>query len=341
MLLIYHHFCLQLFGQFVTLFIVQSKGWPFLLTFWGIFGFALLSGDSEYARQWLYWQDHIGLFNERNPSGSVPSSDAYLTVLAVAVCLGLIATAKRLALGFYLGQKTFNNYAEDLSKTMKKLVLLGKVGILARDFAREYFSSARGREGDAHPPRPLEELGISPEKLEGLMHNAVDTEGASTQGDPSTKSLKSGAFIVDPEEKISDSKSLSPSQRMRLEEILGRWEDPAKDQFIDGDVSLSAILQFRASMATLESPFMFSIAWGDVSTRECMILSSQKVFKRINLRTPDTHRVRFDVLALAVLDADGVLDEEMLEDLIRLVRPDRDGLLSLLDFVKVRYDNAL
>ena len=223
---------------------------------------------------------------------------------------------------------------------MKKLVLLGKVGILARGFARDYFSRAKGQDGDA-PPQLLEELGISPEKFEGLLQSAVDAEGASTQGDPSTRSLKSGGFIVDPEEKVSDSGGLSSSQRMRLEEILGRWEDPAKDQLMDGNVSISAILQLRASMAALESPFMFSIAWGDVSTRERMILSSQKVFKRINLRTPDTNKVRFDVLALAVLGADGVLNEEMLEDLIRLLRPDRDGFLSLLDFVKVRYDEAL
>jgi hypothetical protein len=65
---------LRLFGPLITLLIVQSKGWPFMLLFWGLFNFALVVGDSAFNNHWFYWQDWWGLFNEKNPSGDVTSS---------------------------------------------------------------------------------------------------------------------------------------------------------------------------------------------------------------------------------------------------------------------------
>lgn len=40
------------FGPFITLFIVQSSGWPFTLFFWGVYDFMLLFGGSEFANHW-------------------------------------------------------------------------------------------------------------------------------------------------------------------------------------------------------------------------------------------------------------------------------------------------
>jgi hypothetical protein len=55
------------FGNLVTLFIVQSKGWPFITFTWSLFNFALLHGSYRLADHWLYWQQPIGIFNETNP----------------------------------------------------------------------------------------------------------------------------------------------------------------------------------------------------------------------------------------------------------------------------------
>jgi hypothetical protein len=46
----------QLVGPFLTLFVVQSKGWPFVLFWWALYDFALLYGSSKWARHWLFWQ---------------------------------------------------------------------------------------------------------------------------------------------------------------------------------------------------------------------------------------------------------------------------------------------
>lgn len=62
-------FSLQWFGPVVTLLVVQSKGWPFISIFWGVYNLILLSGNKRYVRHWGYWQHWYGLFNEDNPGG--------------------------------------------------------------------------------------------------------------------------------------------------------------------------------------------------------------------------------------------------------------------------------
>lgn len=84
----------------------------------------------------------------------------------------------------------------------------------------------------------------------------------------------------------------------------------------------------------LTACFFPGIAWGDVSTRENCILSSQQVFKRLLSRSPRKMLLSFDVLALATIQPDGTMDVTKLKDMIRLLRPDRDGKLGMVDFVK-------
>jgi hypothetical protein len=51
------------------------------------------------------------------------------------------------------------------------------------------------------------------------------------------------------------------------------------------------------------------------------------------MRSPG-EEVNFEVLALLGVRIDGSLDQMKLRDLIRLFRPDRDGSINLLAFVK-------
>jgi hypothetical protein len=95
-----------------------------------------------------------------------------------------------------------------------------------------------------------------------------------------------------------------------------------------------AILKFRQSLTFLDTPFMFSFAFGRVDTRENCIESAQEVYLRLLLDNPDADILNFNILATLALRADGAFHEDLLKDLISLLRPDRDGNLSLLDFVK-------
>jgi hypothetical protein len=65
-------------------------------------------------------------------------------------------------------------------------------------------------------------------------------------------------------------------------------------------------------------------------TRENTIQSSQEVYRRLQLRSPDEEKLKFETIALIAVRRDGTLDETKLKDLVRLFRPDRDGSLSMV-----------
>jgi len=93
-------------GPIVTLLVVQSKGWPFILTFWAIYNLILNCGDSDFAGHWLYWQDWIGLFNEDNPAGNVVSNEWNYAILSNSIIVGCAVAVKRLVVGLFLGRQT-------------------------------------------------------------------------------------------------------------------------------------------------------------------------------------------------------------------------------------------
>lgn len=101
---------LRTFGPVITLLLVQSKGWPFLASSWGILNFTLTVGDSEFNKHWLYFQDFWDLFNAANPSGDVTNTLWFSRICAIASALGVAVSAKRVAVGIYLGRQTFGEW---------------------------------------------------------------------------------------------------------------------------------------------------------------------------------------------------------------------------------------
>jgi hypothetical protein len=97
---------------------------------------------------------------------------------------------------------------------------------------------------------------------------------------------------------------------------------------------VSALLHFRRALACLRTDFPFSSSFGPAGTREDAITSSQDVYERLLLASEDTSCLHFHVLATLGMLPDGSLDQDKLVDLIRIFRPDRDGTLSVVDFVK-------
>ena len=97
---------------------------------------------------------------------------------------------------------------------------------------------------------------------------------------------------------------------------------------------MNALLQFRRAMACLDTPFPFSGSFGLANTRENCIESAQEVYDRLLFGSSNPQMLQFDVLALLGLRRDGPLDQSKLKSLIRLFRPDREGNLTMLDFVK-------
>jgi hypothetical protein len=101
---------LRLLGPLVTLLLVQSKGWPFVVCWWAILDFALLYGRGRFAKHWGFWQETVGLFNEENPSGHVVDSVWNTRILTIGITVSVCVVLKRFIVGLYLGRQTFGEY---------------------------------------------------------------------------------------------------------------------------------------------------------------------------------------------------------------------------------------
>jgi hypothetical protein len=97
----------KLFGATIALFIVQSKGFPFLLAMWSMYNFIWLSGGHSLANHWLFWQDLIALCNENNPNRGITSSSMNFRILDTALAVGIAVSIKRVWVGLILGRRTF------------------------------------------------------------------------------------------------------------------------------------------------------------------------------------------------------------------------------------------
>lgn len=100
-------------------------------------------------------------------------------------------------------------------------------------------------------------------------------------------------------------------------------------------ITLGSILRFYKEVTVMNRKYPFLPCYGRADSRERCIASAQKLFDRLLRRTPDSKKLPFSTIALlAKDDDDGRMNKEKLRELIRLFRPDRDGKLSKLDFVK-------
>ena len=72
---------LKLFGPLVSLLIIQARGWPYVLTFWGVFNFAFLQGRHSFAKVSFLLED-IGFVDlALGPFGYIFSVRCILTQL--------------------------------------------------------------------------------------------------------------------------------------------------------------------------------------------------------------------------------------------------------------------
>jgi len=135
--------------------------------------------------------------------------------------------------------------------------------------------------------------------------------------------------------KVEHQQKAMLQQSNRLIDLLERWEEPDRArQEQKKNISISAVLQFRRAFTYMQRKYPFSTAFGRCDTRESCIESAQRVYEKLLLRTPDKEQLDFETIALTAMNDDGTLDEKKIKDLIKVFRPNRDGALPLLEFVK-------
>jgi hypothetical protein len=94
-------------------------------------------------------------------------------------------------------------------------------------------------------------------------------------------------------------------------------------------------MQFRRALTHMDTETPFGIAFGASTTREYCIINSQMLYDRLMCEgTTVDGCLHFNVIAGIAVDKSGQLDSVRAKELIRVFRPERNGAVSLVDFVR-------
>lgn len=102
-----------------------------------------------------------------------------------------------------------------------------------------------------------------------------------------------------------------------------------------GTVSIDGILQFKQTLAFMDLAYPFSMAFGLADTRENCVQSAEEIYKCLSRGSPKFETLQFETLsAIARSPGTHEMDETRLKELVKVFRPERDGSLDLLGFVR-------
>jgi hypothetical protein len=96
----------KILGPLVTIFCIQSKGWPFVVAGWGVWDLLLLHGNNDFQSHWLYWSG-IAIYSNANSGSYILEANVYLRILLAMVAAGVATTIKRTAVAIYFGKRNF------------------------------------------------------------------------------------------------------------------------------------------------------------------------------------------------------------------------------------------
>jgi hypothetical protein len=96
----------KILGPLVTIFCIQSKGWPFVVAGLGVWDMLLLHGDNDFQQHWLYWSG-LAIYSNANSGSYVIASEVYLRILLAMIVAGVATAIKRTAVTIYFGKRNF------------------------------------------------------------------------------------------------------------------------------------------------------------------------------------------------------------------------------------------
>mmetsp|Transcript_5448 Transcript_5448/g.9996 ORF Transcript_5448/g.9996 Transcript_5448/m.9996 type:complete len:200 (+) Transcript_5448:92-691(+) len=99
----------QFLGPLFTLFVIQSRGWPFILATWGLIDSWFVTNIQHH---WLFYSD---------PCSQIRDQIAYSRVLWSIFLAGVMEPAKRTAVAMYFGKRTFAEFKPRLEHILRTL----------------------------------------------------------------------------------------------------------------------------------------------------------------------------------------------------------------------------
>lgn len=186
----------------------------------------------------------------------------YLRITLIVLGASCVVAIKRLLIGFHQGRKIFAHYAEDLAKVMKKIckfvtlccvssnavssnnltivlqfeVLVSQVAALAVRLEKERILEGDGREDlNVKASRAGLDEAINEEVGENEDQDSKSAvSGTSQPSSPSMPRSETKSLLIADTEDGNDPGFVSRSQKLRLERLLGNWEEPEPEAFQNG-----------------------------------------------------------------------------------------------------------
>jgi len=257
----------------VTLLIVQSRGWPFLLASWSVISLGLNYGNTPVrcgdssGRHFSCARSlpPIGCFGNRRldcsmtatqgtfasvangrieadlfvHSGGIHSNTTYLRILCLGAAVGVVVSAKRTWIGFFLAKKTYVAYASELTTLMKQIILLSRVAQLAKEIEEDYME-AQYDSRITHHSRAVA-LRSAHQEIAALVSSASynqdhESDNINDWDSSVTGEITDSPFVIDPARKNKLTGALTEEQKLHVTRLLGAWEEP--DRQVKVDVSL-------------------------------------------------------------------------------------------------------
>jgi hypothetical protein len=150
-------------------------------------------------------------------SGYVTSETLYTQIIALFLTIGIATSFKRVFVGFMQGKRVFATYGDEVAKVMRQVLLISQVGILARDI-----ENARIADEARLEDRIWEKV----EEQFDLHPGASDDENASKASKGTNATNDNPAFVSG---RDGYNESFNSSQKMKITELLGAWEDPERE----------------------------------------------------------------------------------------------------------------
>eukprot|EP00571_Detonula_confervacea_P004055 CAMPEP_0172329148 /NCGR_PEP_ID=MMETSP1058-20130122/60728_1 /TAXON_ID=83371 /ORGANISM="Detonula confervacea, Strain CCMP 353" /LENGTH=1223 /DNA_ID=CAMNT_0013046305 /DNA_START=38 /DNA_END=3710 /DNA_ORIENTATION=- len=172
----------------------------------------------------------------------------------------------------------------------------------------------------------------TPKSLESSVSQGASPGHKHKTGHSPTRPV--GVSSIDPA--TADGKKLETDStaNVKLIYLLSEWEEPELLGGTKSKATVRDLVEFRKAVAYMDDKYPFSHAFGHAKTRELCVQSSQEVYDRLMLSASDCTTLPFSILSVLGMDENGDFVDAKIKSLIRLFRPDRQGNLSRLDFVK-------
>eukprot|EP00934_Nitzschia_sp_Nitz4_P008165 Nitzschia sp. Nitz4//scaffold56_size114212//30547//37556//NITZ4_003939-RA/size114212-augustus-gene-0.81-mRNA-1//-1//CDS//3329554673//8155//frame0 len=320
----------KILGPWVTIFCLQSKGWPFLLTWWGFYDLVFLHGNNNFQRRWLFWTD-VEMFQLTEEGGLIMNSELYLRVLVAMVIVGILTTIKRTILTLYFGKRSFENYKPKLEQLLSEMIVVTELAELAAEADILTGQPPEGGNLQGKRKGPLHARWAS------LQFQTSVTEEDSPELDLASPPQGHAKRGLSPD-RFSDDRSRSSASNLsgliRIKNQLDRWEEPVNKQDKRDDSTVKDILRFRQALTYMDLEHPFGEAFGPASNRDELIQSAERLYERLLKLDPDAEVLPYSVLMVLAENKDGTTDHAMKKSIKNIFRADANKQIALLPFVQ-------